>query len=199
MVSALTLETLADPPAPSGNAVVMAYNLGPEGAVFNPAVRLSFSYDPASLPEGMNEEDLYIAFWDGSGWAKLPGQLDRETRTVSAQIDHFTQYALLGVLPPQEEPSPTPPSTSPAEAAPETPIATQTTDTGSIASLPAEENDLPAVNIQELAPEAAPEKESGSKTEPLFLWVLVGITAAVAVVTAAILVVRRKSNAAAKR
>ncbi|MDD5700924.1 MAG: S8 family serine peptidase [Dehalococcoidales bacterium] len=195
LVSALTLETLSDPPAPpADNSLVLAYSFGPDGAAFDPAVRLSFSYDPAALPDRMNEEDLYIAFWDGSGWAKLPGQLDRETRTVSAQIDHFSQYALLGVLPPPEEPSPTPPSTSPAEAAPETPVATRTTDTGSIASLPSEESDLPAVDIQELAPEAVSEKVSDSRTGSLFFWMLVGITAAVAIAAAAILVVRRKSR-----
>ncbi|MDD5701127.1 MAG: InlB B-repeat-containing protein, partial [Dehalococcoidales bacterium] len=148
VVSALTLETLTDPPAPpADHALVLAYSFGPDGAAFDPAVRLSFSYNPAALPDGMSEEDLYIAFWDGTQWQALDGQVDTQTGTVTASITHFSTYGLLGEVTPTQVPTPpsTPtqpasplPSSSPtASPSPTTAVPTQASPTAPSTTTPA--------------------------------------------------------------
>ena len=108
-LSSLTAAPLADPPsAPEANAVVLAYTFGPSGATFNPALTLSFTYDPANLPEGVNEADLYIAYFDGTQWQKLETTVDPATHTLTAQISHFSSYAVLGeIKSPASTPAPT--------------------------------------------------------------------------------------------
>jgi hypothetical protein len=49
-LTTLSAAVLANPPAaPEGNAILLAYELGPEGATFTPALTLTFSY--GTLPE----------------------------------------------------------------------------------------------------------------------------------------------------
>ncbi len=77
------------------------------------------SYDPESLPDGMTEDELYIIYWDSSQWQALPSVLDSEANTVSAQISHFTQFAIAGKLPTAQT------STTTVEPSSETPLTTQ--------------------------------------------------------------------------
>jgi hypothetical protein len=97
-ISATTLEPSHETPADA--LLITGYNLGPEGARFNPSLSLVMGYDPASLPEGTTENDLYLAYREGDRWVKLLSQLNSEEKTVSAGIEHFSQYALLAKLPP---------------------------------------------------------------------------------------------------
>ncbi|MFC1978044.1 hypothetical protein ACFLWS_07280, partial [Chloroflexota bacterium] len=102
--------TVTSPPAaPSQRAIALAYDFGPDGATFEPAITLTVSYDPDSLPKGASEGELYIAYWDGSRWVALGSTVDTEANTVLAEISHFTQFALMGKLsPPVPPPPPTP-------------------------------------------------------------------------------------------
>jgi len=83
------------PSPPPGGAIVFAYNFEPDGATFNPPLTLTIRYDPASLPAGTNEKELYVAWWDGSRWQAIGGVVYAVSKTVSVQVSHFTQYALL--------------------------------------------------------------------------------------------------------
>jgi len=96
-------------PPPRGSYVIgVVYDLGPDGATFEPAVTLTIAYDPEKVPEGVTEDKLYLAYWDGSQWQALEGTVDTDAKTISADISHFTQFAVLGQLPPPPSPPPAP-------------------------------------------------------------------------------------------
>ena len=88
------------PPAPPPeSAVILAYNLGPAGATFEPPLTLTMTYDPGEIPEGVAEEDLYIAYWDSSEWVILETTVDTVAKTVSCQVSHFTPFAVFSPAP----------------------------------------------------------------------------------------------------
>lgn len=90
------------PPAPSGEVIVIAYNLDPNGATFSPAITLTIQYDPAGIPEDIAEEDLVIAYYDGAEWVEVDSEVDTEENTITASILHFTTFAVIGTpLPPE--------------------------------------------------------------------------------------------------
>ena len=88
------------PPAPPPEAaVILAYNLGPAGATFEPPLTLTMTYDPGEIPEGVAEEDLYIAYWDSSEWVILETTVDTVAKTVSCQVSHFGLFAVFSPAP----------------------------------------------------------------------------------------------------
>lgn len=112
----ITILEMSEPPAPPGDASVigLVYNLGPDGASFEPAITLTFTYDPSSIPEGIPEESLSIAYWDTKteSWVKLDSTVDTETKTITVKVRHFTSFAVFAKLPPPPEapePMPAPP------------------------------------------------------------------------------------------
>ncbi|PPD57274.1 hypothetical protein JP09_010315, partial [Dehalogenimonas etheniformans] len=121
--SFLSAAPLTNPPsAPPQNSLVMAFELGPNGVTFNPVVTLSFNYSDSDIPAGARETDLYIAWWNGTQWVKLVGTVDATANTVSAQITHFTSFALIVQQAPATTPPPTtiPPTTNPPTTSPPT-------------------------------------------------------------------------------
>uniref|UniRef100_A0A6H1Z771 Fibronectin type-III domain-containing protein n=1 Tax=viral metagenome TaxID=1070528 RepID=A0A6H1Z771_9ZZZZ len=104
----ITMVTMDDPPPPPADAHVigLVYDFGPDGATFDPAITLTFTYDPDSLPEGVSEEDLVIAYFIDGEWIELECVVDTETNTITALVSHFTTFALIGTPPTvvEEEP-----------------------------------------------------------------------------------------------
>jgi hypothetical protein len=93
-------------PAPPPQAfIVQSLEFGPGGATFTPAIVLTMRYDAASLPAGSDDGDLYIAFWNGTLWVAAPSAADTTVHAVTAQITHFSQYALVGKLPEPRSPA----------------------------------------------------------------------------------------------
>jgi len=129
-IASLTVGPLAvtPPSAPPRNTVVLALDFGPDGATFNPPLSLTMTYNPATLPPGVRENKLSIAYWDGGNWIKLNSTVNSVTKTITAQISHFTNIGVLAeedeVVQPQPAPSPTP-SPTPAPSPAATPKATQ--------------------------------------------------------------------------
>ncbi|MEM7109064.1 MAG: hypothetical protein AAF519_12625 [Bacteroidota bacterium] len=79
---------------PIGNVGVV-YDLGPDGTQFNSPVSLTFSYDPADLPTGRDENDLVIAFAENGSWVPLGSNVvDAGNNTVTALTTHFTPFGL---------------------------------------------------------------------------------------------------------
>ncbi len=92
-----------DPNSPplSENAYIISpvYNLEPQGATFDPQLSLTLSYEPEELPEGLRENDLYIAYHDGAEWYKLLyKRVDAKLHSVTTQLSHlkYTSFAILG-------------------------------------------------------------------------------------------------------
>ncbi len=101
----ISIQPMSSPPAPPANksTIGLTYNLGPDGATFDPPITLTFNYDPASLPEGVNEADLTIAYYDSATgeWVVLEGiTVDTVNHTISGKVSHFTAFAVLAALEP---------------------------------------------------------------------------------------------------
>jgi len=72
------------------------YDFRPEGADFNPPIKLTLSYDPEELPEGIRERDVYIACYQDGEWEKLLYKsVDTGSHKVTTQIGHFARFAVL--------------------------------------------------------------------------------------------------------
>jgi len=109
------------PPPPEGaNIVGLAYDFGPDGATFEPPIPLTWSYDPADIPEGVAEEDLVLAYYDEATgeWVELVCVVDTENNTITASISHFTTFAIIWAPPPAPPPAPAPVPSPPAPTPP---------------------------------------------------------------------------------
>ncbi len=78
--------------------LVAAYKFSPSGSTFKPAMTLTVKYDPASLPAGVKEAGLFIAYWDGSKWSALSSTVDTQAKSMTAQVSHFSTFAVLGMV-----------------------------------------------------------------------------------------------------
>lgn len=98
-LQALELQPVDDRPAPRTDCHVigLAFDLGPDGATFVPPLILTFEYDPASCPKGVDEEDLVIAYFDvlRQEWVPLESTVDTENNTITAEVSGFTYFAIL--------------------------------------------------------------------------------------------------------
>ena len=89
------------PEAPKAAHIIgLAYDFGPDGATFDPPITLEYTYDPGALPEGVAPEDLVIAYWDGDEWVELVCVVDTVNNTITASVDHFTTFAIIGAVTP---------------------------------------------------------------------------------------------------
>ena len=87
---------------------ITAYDLGPSGTTFAPAIDLAISYDTADIPAGMSESDLLIRMYDGTKWVDLVTTVDTTAHIATAKVSHFTIFALFAAVPKEV---PTPPIT----------------------------------------------------------------------------------------
>jgi hypothetical protein len=88
------------PPAPPANSNVigLTYDLGPDGASFDPLITLTFNYDSTKVPAGVNEKDLVLAYYDKATgqWVALTNiVVDPVTHTISGKTGHFTAFLVL--------------------------------------------------------------------------------------------------------
>ncbi len=104
-LSSVTISSLAASAVPadtSGSAFTfagMAYELGPDGATFSPAVTLTFT-----VPQGMEGQEFTVRTMDESTntWLDLPTVYHPQSATVTADVSHFCTFALFakGSVPP---------------------------------------------------------------------------------------------------
>jgi len=95
------IQTVIDPnpPPPPKDAYIIGstYDLRPQGATFTPQLGLTLSYDPGEIPEGVKENELYVAYHNDSGWYFLRyKKVDTKAHSVATQVYHFTSFAILG-------------------------------------------------------------------------------------------------------
>ena len=86
------------PPPEDVHIIDLAYDFGPSGATFDPPITLEFTYDPDTTPEGVNEQDLVLAYYDENAgeWVELECTVDTATHTITASVPHFTTFAIIG-------------------------------------------------------------------------------------------------------
>ena len=74
------------------------FDFGPDGTQFLTPITLSIRYDPAKLPLGVSESRLRLYLRTGRVWQLIPGSgVDPLTKTVTGQVHHFSEYAILPV------------------------------------------------------------------------------------------------------
>ena len=101
-----TIDPNPPPPPEDATKVGPVYDLTPDGATFNPPIKFTLTYEPKELPEGLSENDVYIACYEDGKWEMLRyKQVDTERHEVATQIDHFAKYA---VFIPSEQSTPIP-------------------------------------------------------------------------------------------
>jgi len=108
-LSEVKMTKMGAPPAPPADARVIGqvYDFKPDGATFEPAATLKYTYDPSRIPTGVAENELVLAWWDaGAGkWVELESTVDPEANTITATVSHFTAFATLAYLPPEPAPA----------------------------------------------------------------------------------------------
>ncbi len=107
------IDTSPPPPPKDINIIGLAYDFGPDEATFAPSITLTWRYDLNDIPEGVAEEDLGLAWYDEAAdkWVELDCVVDIRNNTITASIEHFTTFAIIGMV------------TSAPELEPEVPVA----------------------------------------------------------------------------
>ena len=106
---------LNPPPAPSGTEIVLAMDLRPKGTEVMPEAELVMKYSSLKLPSGTSERDLFMVELEGSTWEEVPSKLDIVAKTVTANLDSLTMYALMvRVTSPSPVPAPAPATAPPS-------------------------------------------------------------------------------------
>jgi len=89
------------PAAPPGATVLIALECGPAGATFNPAAVLTYTLSAeewAKIDKGATPEVMW--YNPGTGkWQDIPATVNPATRTVTAEVSHFSIYALVWTAP----------------------------------------------------------------------------------------------------
>jgi len=110
-LTSLTAVTNSNPSTPPAgkNIIGLAYEFSPAGATFNPPITFTWNYDPGTLPAGVDEKDLVLAYYDTASaqWVELPSTVNTTTHTITASVSHFTTFAILAPVP-VAPPAPTP-------------------------------------------------------------------------------------------
>jgi hypothetical protein len=91
-------------PSPPNSAVILGgvYDLSPDGAKFNPTIKLSMSYNKYQIPAGVSEKNLVIGMydWTNERWQPIPSFVQYYDGIVTAEIGHFSTYAVLAYTSP---------------------------------------------------------------------------------------------------
>jgi hypothetical protein len=89
---------MTSPPAFQTGAgmIGLAYDITPNGITFNAAVSLEITYNPSSIPSGINPSSLQITYYDTTqnAWVTIPSTINTDHNYILAQISHFTSYAV---------------------------------------------------------------------------------------------------------
>ncbi len=85
------------PPTEESSIIGQAYDLEPDGATFDPPVTLAWSYESAYFPQGIDEEELSIAYYDEDTdeWVALESEVDPEAMIITALVDHLATFTIL--------------------------------------------------------------------------------------------------------
>ncbi len=86
------------PPLPPDGCIILAYDITPNRASFEPSATVSILYDGFQIPAGVNEEELVIATWDEAveEWIDLEDiTVNPSVHTIAAPIYHLSFFAVM--------------------------------------------------------------------------------------------------------
>lgn len=173
---------LPEPPVEDGY-VLAAFDFQPDGATFNPGIEIIISYDSSAIPEGMDENNLFIGIYnDETGeWQYLSGTVDAASNSITFTVTHFTTFSVLAL--PDNSPDITPESTPGL-----TPTITPTTEATSTTESETDSSTTPTAT-----PTVTPKVYDADKNPP-WLWIILGVLGAVGLVLYAVLFKRIVNN-----
>ncbi len=98
-LSEITITGMEESPSPPEHhgSIGLTYQLGPDGATFDPPITVTFAYNDSSIPDGVPEEKLALAFWESAigEWVKLDSVVNSTDNIITAEISHFTPFTIL--------------------------------------------------------------------------------------------------------
>jgi hypothetical protein len=83
---------------PANLALVKVFEFEPSGVIFSKPIKVTFEYDPNSnLLSGADPANLSAIYYDENTteWADCDYTVDTESETVTANLSHFSVYALV--------------------------------------------------------------------------------------------------------
>jgi thioredoxin 1 len=97
-----SLKVIIDPliPVPPENAEIVGVivDMQPQKAIAQPWLKLTLTYDPSSLPQGLIENDLWIYGNTGNTWNLISyRQIDTEANRITTTISTFERYSILAL------------------------------------------------------------------------------------------------------
>ncbi|MFA7198284.1 MAG: hypothetical protein WC093_03255 [Methanoculleus sp.] len=95
-VTVASVEAAGIPQAPPGTTIGLALECEPAGATFDPPVTLTYTLSEDEWEQIGDTATLQVMWYNpGTGeWQEVAATVDPSTRTVTAQVSHFSIYAL---------------------------------------------------------------------------------------------------------
>jgi thioredoxin 1 len=92
----VVIDSIVPVPSEDTDLVGPIFDIQPPGANINPSLKLTLSYDPSELPQGVIEDDLWIYKYTDSGWDVVRYKnTDTELNRVTTTITDFGKYSVL--------------------------------------------------------------------------------------------------------
>jgi hypothetical protein len=99
-VTVARADPAAVPAAPPGTGVAIILNCGPAGATFDPPVTLTYSLSGEEWAKVGGATPKVLWYNPVSkAWQDVPATVDPATRMVTAEVSHFSIYALAWTVP----------------------------------------------------------------------------------------------------
>ena len=91
---------LPEPPADC-QLICIAYDIGPNGATFDPPVFLIYNYSDSQIPAGVAEENVVFATCQDGQWVRLEGGIvDTINNVVTVPISHLSLFTVVAYTSP---------------------------------------------------------------------------------------------------
>ncbi|MFC2045269.1 CARDB domain-containing protein [Chloroflexota bacterium] len=96
-----SVDTIAEHPMIPEDCCLLSdvYDLSPDGAIFDPYLRLTLCCQEGNIPDESEENAFYIAYFNQE-WVPLESGYIAEENAVFADVTHFTTFAAMSNLPP---------------------------------------------------------------------------------------------------
>jgi uncharacterized membrane protein len=94
----VSIKNTAIPSAPPADTRIIGavYDIGPDGATFDPPISLTFNYSQSQIPDAFDEVNLIIATWRDGAWVELEDcVVDPNSNTITVPVSHFTIFTLM--------------------------------------------------------------------------------------------------------
>lgn len=75
----------------------LARVLGPAGLVFAKPVIITIPYTEDDIPEGVEEKNLCVYFWDGTKWRRTGNEtVYPDDNLIKVEVNHFAMFRIVG-------------------------------------------------------------------------------------------------------